>query len=200
MSLIGIIDYGAGNLRSVSNALSFLGIDSEIISDPKEMDKADGIILPGVGAFSAAVKCLDESGFTQPIKEQAKRKPLLGICVGMQMLFTAGYEFRPCNGLNLIDGEVRRIDTPLKLPHIGWNSLDILHDCPILRGIDSGAYVYFVHSYSGNAQEDSIAATTQYGAAIAAVVHSGNVFGTQFHPEKSGDVGLEILRNFGDIL
>lgn len=201
MSLIGIVDYGAGNLMSVSNALRYLGLSSEIIHDPMDIDRADAIILPGVGAFPAAVECLSSSGFMEVIKRQAEKKPLLGICVGMQMLFTTGYEFRPCDGLGLIGGEVKKIDTDLKLPHIGWNSLDIHVGSPILKGIDNGAYVYFVHSYAGLADDsEGLVASSNYGSKITAVVQKGSVFGCQFHPEKSGDVGLEILRNFGDMI
>jgi len=201
MSLIGVVDYGAGNLMSVSNALDYLGLNSEIINDPRDIDKSDAIILPGVGAFPAAVECLSTSGFMEVIKQQAKKKPLLGICVGMQMLFSKGYEFRPCEGLGLIGGEVRKIDTELKLPHIGWNSLEIHNSSPILKGIESGAYVYFVHSYAGLMESDeNLIASSDYGRKITAVVQKGNVFGCQFHPEKSGEVGLEMLRNFGDII
>lgn len=200
MPLIGIVDYGAGNLMSVMNALDFLGFDNEIISEPKRIERADAIILPGVGAFPAAVQCLEASGFMEVLKNQAARKPFLGICVGMQMLFNIGYEFRPCPGLGLIDGEVKRIETSLKLPHIGWNSLDIRRDCPILKGIENGDYVYFVHSFAGLVKDhDTLAAASDYGTEVTAAVQKGHVFGTQFHPEKSGEVGLQILRNFCDL-
>lgn len=200
MPLIGIIDYGAGNLMSVMNALDFLGFDNEIISEPKRIESADAIILPGVGAFPAAVQCLEASGFMEVLKDQAARKPFLGICVGMQMLLDIGHEFRPCPGLGLIEGEVRKIETSLKLPHIGWNGLEILKDCPILRGIDSGDYVYFVHSFAGHVKNpDTLAAVSGYGAKVTAVVQRGHIFGTQFHPEKSGEVGLQILRNFCEL-
>lgn len=197
---IGIIDYGAGNLMSVSNALDFLGVKNEIISQPDMLDGADAIILPGVGAFSAAVECLRATGFVEALKEQTLKKPLLGICVGMQMLFEAGYEFKTSPGLCMIPGEVRKIDTKLKLPHIGWNSITIHQECSILQGIDNGVYVYFVHSFAGRVKDNRmLAASSDYGADIAAVVNSGNVFGTQFHPEKSGDAGLQILKNFCDL-
>lgn len=197
MPLIGIVDYGAGNLMSVSNALDFLGFDNEIISEPKDITGADAIILPGVGAFPAAVECLEASGFMEVLKDNAASKPFLGICVGMQMLFNVSYEFRPCPGLDLIGGEVRKIETSLKLPHIGWNSLDIRRDCPILKGIKNGDFVYFVHSFAGHVKDSEVlAAVVDYGAEVTAVVQKGHVFGTQFHPEKSGEVGLQILRNF----
>lgn len=201
MGFIGIVDYGAGNLMSVSNALKYLGLDCRIISDPPNIDLADGIILPGVGAFPAAVECLKASGFLDILKEQATKKPFLGICVGMQMLFNMGYEFRPCKGLGIIDGDVKKINTQLKLPHIGWNSLNILRDSQLLKGLNSGDHVYFVHSFAGvvNKPEELIA-TTECGTGISAVVEKDNVFGCQFHPEKSGEVGLQILRNFGDMI
>lgn len=200
MPLIGILDYGAGNLRSVANALDFLGFQSEIISDPHELDRADAIILPGVGAFPAAVECLEAGGFVEVLRDQAGQKPLLGICVGMQMLLDIGYEFRTCTGLGLIGGEVRRIETGLKLPHIGWNSLEILGSSPILQGIKSGDCVYFVHSFSGQIKDPTdLVAVSDYGAKVASVVQRGHVFGVQFHPEKSGEVGLRILRNFCEL-
>jgi len=201
MALIGIADYGVGNLMSVSNALRYIGLDSEIISDPYKLNRADGIILPGVGAFPAAAKCLEESGFVPVLKEQAEQKPLLGICVGMQLLFTVGYEFEKCPGLDLIPGEIRKLATVRKLPHIGWNRLSIRRDTPLLEGLDSDTYVYFVHSFGAVMErETDLIAETDYGAAVTAAVGRGNVYGCQFHPEKSGDAGLQILRNFGRMI
>jgi len=199
MARIGIVDYGVGNLMSVTNALHFIGLESEIIADPQDLNRADGVILPGVGAFPAAARCLEESGFVPVLKNL--QKPLLGICVGMQLLFTMGYEFEPCPGLNLIPGEVHKIDTALKLPHIGWNRLKIRRETPLFQGLDSDIWVYFVHSFSAvSVPEPDVVAETDYGKTVTAAVNRGNVYGTQFHPEKSGDTGLQILRNFGDII
>jgi len=197
MGYTAIIDYGAGNLMSVTNALRFIGQESRIVSDPTELERADRLILPGVGAFPAAMEQLDASGLTKKVRELAEKKPFLGICLGMQMLFDMGSEVRECAGLGLIPGRVERIQTELKLPHIGWNSLELKNPCPILRGFDGGEYVYFVHSFCAlPSRPCDLAAAADYGAEVAAVVFRDNIFGCQFHPEKSGDVGLEILKNF----
>lgn len=199
MGYIAIVDYGAGNLKSLSNSLSFLGLEHRVVTDPRELEAARSVILPGVGAFVPAAEQLDAAGFTEPLREQAKKKPLLGICLGMQLLFELGHETRDCEGLGLIPGEVRMIKTILKLPHIGWNSLDISKPCVILKGVDSGEYVYFVHGFCAETGVENLTATTSYGEDIAAVAMNGNVFGCQFHPEKSGDTGLRILKNFGGL-
>ena len=199
MALIGIVDYGVGNLMSVANALRFIGLESAIIADPQDLDRTDGVILPGVGAFPAAARSLEESGFVPVLKNL--NKPLLGICVGMQLLFTMGYEFETCPGLDLIPGEVHRLDTALKLPHIGWNHLEIRRETPLFRGLGSDTWVYFVHSFGAvSVLESDVIAETDYGVAVTAAVNRGNVYGTQFHPEKSGDTGLQMLRNFGDMI
>jgi glutamine amidotransferase len=195
--MIAIIDYGMGNLFSVKNALDFIGVPSEITREPASLARADGMILPGVGAFPAAMRELSRSGLTQPIREQAKKKPLLGICLGMQMLFERGYEFEECEGLGLIDGEIRLLKTGgLKIPHIGWNALSFQNPCPLLDGVDEGAYVYFVHSFVAHTRDENIAAYTVYGEKVPALVCKGNVFGAQFHPEKSSSEGLAMLKNF----
>lgn len=198
MNYTAIVDYGVGNLKSVSNALAYIGLRSEICSDSRELELADSIILPGVGAFPDAADRLRRSGLDAVLKEQARKKPMLGICLGMQLLFQTGNEVRPCEGLGFIPGTVERIETPLKLPHIGWNSLKFCYRSPLFEGLSDNAYVYFVHSFCGLAQRpEYVIATTDYGPEVTAAVQNGYVFGTQFHPEKSGEVGLQILRNFG---
>ena len=198
--MIGIIDYGAGNLMSVSNALRFLGFDSCISADAQQLARCDRLILPGVGAFPAAMERLDAAGLTPFIRQQARSKPLLGICLGMQLLLARGEEVRACEGLGLIDGRVRRIDTAWKLPHIGWNQLEIRRPSPLLRGVPDRSFVYFVHSYCAEPErEEDLLAVTDYGVPVAAIVARGHAYGCQFHPEKSGEAGLAILRNFGEL-
>lgn len=200
MGYTAIVDYGVGNLMSVSNAMHFVGCPTEVTADPTVFEKADAIILPGVGAFPDAADRLRATGLDKILVEQSAKKPILGICLGMQLLFQRGEEVRPCEGLGFIQGTVKRIETDLKLPHIGWNSLHFQNDSPLFAGLDEGAYVYFVHSFCGCAErEDQVIATTDYGARVVAAVQSGNVFGTQFHPEKSGEIGLAMLKNFGEL-
>lgn len=201
--MIAIIDYGAGNLFSVKNALDFIGEKSEFTKDKAFIEKADGIILPGVGAFPNAMKMLESTGLIDTLKEQGKIKPLLGICLGMQMLFDKGYEFEEADGLGLISGKVDKIVAPdLNIPHMGWNKLELLNDCALSKGLcnNSDDYVYFVHSFQAYCNDENISTFCEYDGKIPALVFNGNVFGTQFHPEKSGDVGLHILRNFGNLL
>ena len=198
MGKIAVVDYGAGNLLSVTKTLDYLGLSAGITSDAGEILRADGVILPGVGAFPDAMAQLEKTGLVPALRQSAKEKPLLGICLGMQMLFDCSSEMRPCEGLGLIPGSVDRIKTPLKLPQIGWNSLTLCGENPLFSGVLSGEYVYFVHSYMafcGNAAD--VAAVCDYGGPVTAAVARGNVFGCQFHPEKSGETGLRILRNFG---
>lgn len=186
MGYIAIVDYGVGNLMSVGNALAYLGYQTKIAADPAVFEQADAIILPGVGAFPDAAEKLRAPGLDKILLEQGKKKPILGICLGMQLLFQQGEEVRPCDGLGFIQGTVKRIATDLKLPHIGWNELHFQNNSPLFAGIDEGSYVYFVHSFCGCAErEDQIIATTDYGTHVVAAVQNGNVFGTQFHPEKA---------------
>ena len=200
MKGVGIIDYGAGNLMSVSNALKYLGIDSVISSEKSVLEDCSRLILPGVGAFPAAMKDLDRSGLKDFIRSQAGKKPLLGICLGMQMLFDYGEELEHCEGLGLIPGYVDRIKTSLKLPCIGWNSLNFENDCPLLKGLDNGTYVYFVHSYCAHpANPAHLAASSDYGEKVTALVWRDYVYGAQFHPEKSGEKGLIMLKNFWEL-
>ena len=200
MGWIGIVDYGVGNLMSVSNALSFLGLESRITCDTDDLERSNAIILPGVGAFPDAADKLRAQGLDRLIVAQSEKKPILGICLGMQLLFERGVEVRPSQGLGFVKGSVEKIPTELKLPHIGWNSLSFPNQSPLFAGIDPGSYVYFVHSFCGKAEDPSqVIAVTDYGTPVVAAVQSGNVFGTQFHPEKSCEVGLAILKNFGEM-
>lgn len=200
--MIAIVDYGAGNIFSVKNALDYLGLDCKLTSDKDEIKAADAVILPGVGAFPAAMAMLEKSGLIDTIKEEAVKKPLLGICLGMQMLFEKGYEFEECDGLGLIKGSVRYMDEPdLIIPHMGWNKLEKLNDCKLLENIGDDEYVYFVHSYKAECADENIAAYSEYGGRVPALVFDGKfVYGAQFHPEKSGDTGLKILKNFSSLI
>ncbi|MBQ3939777.1 MAG: imidazole glycerol phosphate synthase subunit HisH [Oscillospiraceae bacterium] len=196
--MIAVIDYGAGNLFSVCNALSYLNIAHTVTSDAKEVDRADAVILPGVGAFPPAMQALDAVGMTGTVRENAKKKPLLGICLGMQMLFDRSDEMGDCAGLGLIPGEVRRIPSErVIIPHMGWNELVITQDCPLLRDIEMPVFTYFVHSYQAFCAQEYLVAYADYDGKIPALVTDGGfVFGAQFHPEKSGEQGLMMLRNF----
>lgn len=202
--MIAVIDYGVGNLFSLGSSLSYLGIENKITSQKSDIIKAERIILPGVGAFPDAIKKLREAGLVDVVKEEALNgKPLLGICLGMQMLFDKSYEFGIYEGLGLVKGDICPLqdDLPdgLKVPHIGWNSLDFKKQDPLLRYIKEGAYVYYVHSfYAKNCLEDTIA-TSEYGIDVTGIVRRGSVYGTQFHPEKSGKVGLGLLQAFAEI-
>ena len=200
--MIHIIDYGAGNLFSVQNALNYLQIENKITANPADLADADGIILPGVGAFRDAMTMLNESGFTEAIKVQAAAgKPILGICLGMQMLFEKGYEFGETDGLGLIPGNVVLIDGGgLKIPHMGWNDLTVLNDCPLSADVADGDYVYYVHSYRADTSDEYISCYTMYNEKIPGLVYRDNVYGAQFHPEKSGQVGLNILKNFAKLV
>ena len=195
-----ILDYDVGNLKSVTNAMRYLGFDTRITSDPAELERADAIILPGVGAFPDAAEKLRVPGLDKTLLTQAEKKPILGICLGMQLLFDRGEEIRPCAGLGLVHGSVRRLETDRKLPHIGWDSLAFQNHSPLFRGLDDGVYVYFVHTFCGVADRESdVIARTEYGPSVVAAVSCGNVYGCQFHPEKSGETGLVILKNFGEL-
>ena len=200
--MIAILDYGVGNLFSLKSSFSAIGEDVTVTADPDIIRLADRLILPGVGAFSDASRKLRASGLDSVLKEQATAgKPLLGICLGMQLLFEKSFEYGEHEGLGLLRGVIRPIGdvTPpgYKIPHMGWNSLTFSKERHALFGnLEEGAFVYFVHSYYADAPSDKIIATAEYGAPITAAVADGNVMGCQFHPEKSGDTGLEILRAF----
>ena len=196
--MTAIIDYGAGNLFSVKNALDYLKIENKVTKNAEDLRAADRLILPGVGAFPDAMRMLGESGLVEVIKEEVQKKPLLGICLGMQMLFEKGYEFEETDGLGLIKGSVKLM-TPenLPIPHIGWNELELNKPCKLLE--KGGEYVYFVHSYAADCPSENVAAYCDYGMKIPALVFNGNVYGAQFHPEKSGEAGLEMLRKFAKL-
>ena len=197
--MIAIIDYDAGNLKSVEKALQFLGAEAKITSDAEEILGADKIILPGVGAFGDAMEKLNSSGLSEVIREAVKRKiPLLGICLGLQLLFEASEESPGVDGLSVLKGKIIRIPDKegFKVPHIGWNSLKINPDSKLFAGIPDDSYVYFVHSYYLAAEEPIVAATTDYVTDIHAAVEKEHVYACQFHPEKSGDIGLKLLKNF----
>ena len=198
--MIAVIDYGAGNLKSVTKALSYLGFENAVVSDKAALETADALILPGVGAFPKCMEALRRNGMDREIVRQAAKKPLLGICLGMQMLLDSSTELGETAGLGLIPGTVEKIDTPYKLPHIGWNSLKIVNGNPLTAGLADGDYVYFVHTFCAQpAQPADLALTTDYGPTVTAMVAKGDVYGCQFHPEKSGDVGMTILKNFGEL-
>lgn len=202
MKKIGIIDYGMGNLHSVKNALDFIGAESFVSDKVNELSEADGLILPGVGAFPDAMARLTETGLDAFIKEYVKTKPLIGICLGMQLLFDKSYEFRECEGLGLIGGEVVKIvEEGLKVPHMGWNELTIVNESPVAASLKTGDQVYFVHSFKAITKDRAdLVAVTEYGSEVTAMVAHGNVYGCQFHPEKSESVGLSILKSFWEMI
>lgn len=206
-TMITIIDYGVGNLFSLSSSLDYLGLEHRVSGDREDVMKADRIILPGVGAFGDAIDKLRKSGLADTLKEAAAAgRPLLGICLGMQLLFDKSYEYGEHEGLGLIHGEIvplrGQTKAGLKIPHMGWNSLHLTEKGrkhPLLRYTEEGDYVYFVHSYFGQKCDDGLLAVSEYGIPVTAAAASGNVMGTQFHPEKSGEAGLRILKAFAEI-
>ena len=201
--MIGIIDYDAGNIRSVEKALAYLGEETVVSRDPQVLLKADKVILPGVGSFGQAMENLHRYNLVPVIKEMVKNNtPFLGICLGLQLLFESSEEAPGVAGLGILKGKILRIPerAGLKIPHMGWNSLHLEHDGRLFRGIEENAYVYFVHSYYLQAKEKEIVkASTEYSTHIHASVEQGNIFACQFHPEKSSDVGLHILKNFVEL-
>lgn len=202
--MIRIIDYGVGNLFSLRSSLSAIGIDADYTGDPAEIRKADKLILPGVGAFRDAREALRSTGLDRVVQEEAGTgKPLMGICLGMQMLFDRSYEYGEYEGLGLIPGEIvpmeGRIPKDLPIPHIGWNELMLKQPSPLMKNTANGDYVYFVHSYYAETPAEYVVATTDYGVEMTAAVQKDNVFGCQFHPEKSSEVGLSILKAFCEL-
>ena len=202
--MIAIIDYGVGNLFSLKSSFKETGAEAVVTSDEKVIAEADRIILPGVGAFEDAARKLRESGMADIVKrEAAAGKPIMGICLGMQLLFDVSYEYGVHEGLGLIRGSVRPmagvIPEDYKIPHIGWNFLKFKNESPLFKYIKEGDYVYFVHSYYAAECDESVIAVTEYGAELTAAVASGNIYGCQFHPEKSGAVGMKILKAFVEI-
>ena len=197
--MIAIVDYGMGNLRSVQKGFERVGVNAIITDDANKLADADAIVLPGVGAFSAAMQRLEEANLVEAIRREIDAgKPYLGICLGLQLLFTESEEGGRHLGLDIIPGKVIRFPTGLKVPHIGWNEIDIGKDIPILKDIPQKSYLYFVHSYYVVPDNPSVtAATTNYGIDFTSIIHKDNIFATQCHPEKSQKLGLRILRNFG---
>lgn len=206
---IAIIDYGMGNLKNVKKAFAAIDLTAEITSDPEKVLKADKVVLPGVGAFRDAISELNNSGLAEAIKEIVKQgTPLLGICLGMQLLFEKSYEYGEHQGLGLLPGEIIKM-TPkemvdvkggsLKIPHMGWNNLEIVKPDPLFTNLEQASSVYFVHSYYLETTSDVVSAYTTYGKRIAVAAQKEHIFATQFHPEKSGPIGLQILKNFGGI-
>lgn len=201
--MIAIIDYGAGNLQSVKKAFDFIGAESVITDNPEIINACDRILLPGVGSFGDAMDSMAKSGLVDTVKQNAlSGKPFLGICLGLQLLFEESEESPGVKGLGIFKGKIKKFssDMGLKIPHIGWNSLEIKQKDGIFKNIPENSYVYFVHSYYLHAEDkNDIAAITNYGIDFHSAVGKNNIFATQFHPEKSGDVGLQILRNFASM-
>lgn len=202
--MLAIIDYGVGNLFSLVSSLKSIGVEAVITSDPEAIENADRLILPGVGAFGDASQKLRDSGLCETIKNAAKKgTPLMGICLGMQLLFEKSYEYGEHEGLGLLKGRVigmeGTIPENLKIPHIGWNALKFTKNSPIFKYINEGDCVYFVHSFYAVDCDESLLATTDYGINITAAVGRNNIYGCQFHPEKSGNVGLKILKAFSEV-
>ena len=208
--MIAVIDYGVGNLFSLLSSLNYVGLHTKLTNDIEEIKNANGIILPGVGAFRDAIGNLEKYGLKETlISEAKKRKPFLGICLGMQMLFEKSYEYGEYEGLGLINGTVEEIkkyipeNSDLKIPHMGWNSLIInerFKDDKILKDVDNNEYVYYVHSYFAKTDMKNIVAYSEYGTKIPGIVKNENIYGMQFHPEKSGDTGLKLLKNWGELI
>jgi len=200
--MIAIVDYGMGNLRSVEKGFLKVGVDAKVVTDSKAVDNADAVVLPGVGAFRDCMKNLEEMSLTEPIlRSIQKGKPYLGICLGLQVLFTESEEFGIHKGFDILKGKVVRFQINLKVPHMGWNNAKIQRRPPIFDGIQDEAFFYFVHSYYVVPDDNNIVATTtDYGITFASMVWKENIFATQFHPEKSQETGLKILRNFGDFV
>ena len=208
--MIAVIDYGVGNLFSLLSSLNYVGLDTKLTNDIEEIKSAKGIILPGVGAFRDAIGNLEKYGLKETLINEAKNgKPFLGICLGMQMLFEKSYEYGEYEGLGLINGTVEEIkkyipeNSDLKIPHMGWNSLiinDRFKDDKILKDVDNNEYVYYVHSYFTKTDMKNIVTYSEYGTKIPGIVKNENVYGMQFHPEKSGDTGLKLLKNWGELI
>ena len=208
--MIAVIDYGVGNLFSLLSSLNYVGLDTKLTNNIEEIKNAKGIILPGVGAFRDAIGNLEKYGLKETLINEAKKgKPFLGICLGMQMLFEKSYEYGEYEGLGLINGTVEEIkkyipeNSDLKIPHMGWNSLAIndgFKDDKILKDVDNNEYVYYVHSYFAKTDMKNIVAYSEYGTKISGIVKNENIYGMQFHPEKSGDTGLKLLKNWGELI
>ena len=205
--MIAIVDYGVGNLFSLRSSLAKLGLEAAVTADPGVIRKADRLILPGVGAFADAMAKLEATGLVPVLREETQKKPLLGICLGMQLLFEKSYEYGEHRGLGLIPGEVCPLaddlaDPALKVPHIGWNAMEIVpgrETDPLFKYVKNGEYVYYVHSYYAKNCAASTLSTSEYSIPVTGAVRQGLVYGTQFHPEKSGDTGLRLLKAFAEL-
>ncbi|WP_028400385.1 imidazole glycerol phosphate synthase subunit HisH [Ectobacillus panaciterrae] len=199
--MIAIIDYGMGNLRSVSKALEHVGVEYVITDNPEIIRSSEAIVLPGVGAFPKAMKELEERGLISLIRKEAETgKLILGICLGMQLLFEASEEIEFTKGLGLLPGTVRKIPAGRKIPHMGWNNLQQKKEAALLNGLQDESYVYYVHSFYADCPADVVDAGSDYGVFVPGVVSKGNIFGAQFHPEKSSEVGLKMLENFKELV
>lgn len=200
--MIAIIDYGMGNLRSVEKGFQKVGIDARVVTDSVTIDNAQALVLPGVGAFRDCMRNLERMSLTEPVVRSIRKgKPFLGICLGLQVLFTESEEFGLCKGLDLLPGRVVKFRTGLKVPHMGWNNVKVLRKPPIFEGIPDDSFFYFVHSfYVVPRDNDMIAASTDYGVTFTSMVWKDNIVATQFHPEKSQEAGLRVLKNFGEFV
>ena len=200
--MIAIIDYGMGNLRSVEKGFLKVGVEAQVVTDPNAVANASAVVLPGVGAFRDCMKNLEQASLIGPITRAIQNgKPFLGICLGLQVLFTESEEFGTYKGLDILKGKVVRFQVDLKVPHMGWNNVKILRRPPIFEGINDASFFYFVHSYYvAPVDSDIIAGTTDYGVTFTSMIWKDNILATQFHPEKSQEAGLRILRNFGDFV
>jgi len=201
--VIGIIDYGAGNLNSIQKALEFIGEETVILEEAKvgDLNKYAGLVLPGVGAFPGAMKRLKENNFVEFIEKfVATGRPFLGVCLGMQLLFEWGFEDQKTRGLSLLKGDITKMKTEYKIPHMGWNQLEIINNDSLFKGLPENPHFYFVHSYQLAEVTDEVLAAVGYGTTIPAVVRKDNVIGFQFHPEKSGNNGIKLLENFRELL
>jgi len=199
--LIAIIDYGIGNIRSVEQALKYIGAEHIVTDDKEKILRSDGVILPGVGAFPKAMDVLEEKDLVRVLKEfGSSGKPLLGICLGMQLLFEKSEELQDCNGLNLLPGVIRKLKVPYKIPHMGRNELKKDGEISLWNGVEDGSFVYYVHSYYADCPNEIVYGASEYGVQVPGFVAKGNIYGAQFHPEKSGDIGMQMLKNFKGVV
>ncbi|MED1114005.1 imidazole glycerol phosphate synthase subunit HisH [Bacillus paramycoides] len=199
--MIAIIDYGMGNIRSVEQALKYIGAEYIVTDDIEEILRSDGVILPGVGAFPKAMDVLEKKDLVYVLKEVGNSgKPLLGICLGMQLLFEKSEELQNCNGLNLLPGVIRKLKVPYKIPHMGWNELKKEGEISLWNGVEDGSFVYYVHSYYADCPNEIVYGASEYGVKVPGFVAKGNIFGAQFHPEKSGEIGMQMLKNFKEVV